>query len=171
MMEETPATRGHQGSPSRRVVRLMIAANVTSAASSGGATRAHMPDAGGLNTRGRMAELDYLFSETDLDIIGAQESTQPQTQIPQTTDYTVFNSGASPGEHHYGVQLWIKKRHAKNREEYRSCQSETACCKNRHASHMTKSLECYMSLSFTHRAKWPHHTTLMTLSICKCTSA
>ena len=39
------ATRGHQGSPSGSVVRLMIATiNVTSATSSGGATKAHIPD-------------------------------------------------------------------------------------------------------------------------------
>ena len=61
---------------------------------------------------GRMAELDYLFSEADLDIIGVQESRLPRTLILQTTDYTVFNSGASRCKHHYGVQLWIKKRHA-----------------------------------------------------------
>ena len=60
-----------------------------------------------------MAELDNLFSEAGIDIIGVQESRLPQTQILQTRDYTVFNSGASPGKHHYGVQLWIRKRHAK----------------------------------------------------------
>ena len=60
-----------------------------------------------------MAELDYLFSEADFDIVGVQESRLPQTQILQTRGYTVFNSGASRGKHHYGVQLWIKKRHAK----------------------------------------------------------
>ena len=108
------ATRGHQGSPSGSVVRLMIAAiNVTSATSSGGAMKAHTPDTGGLNITGHMAELDYLFSEAELDIIGVQERRLPQTQILQTRDYTVFNSGASLGKHHYGVQLWIKKRHAK----------------------------------------------------------
>ena len=42
-----------------------------------------------------------------------QESRLPQTQILQTRDYTVFNSGAAPGKRQYGVQLWIKKRHAK----------------------------------------------------------
>ena len=92
---------------------MIAAVNVTSAASSGGATKAHVPETGGLNIMGRMAELDYLFSEADLDIIGVQESELPQTQILQTRDYTVFNSGASPGKHHYGVQLWTKKRHAK----------------------------------------------------------
>ena len=62
---------------------------------------------------GRMAELDYLFSDADLDIIGVQESRLPQTQILRTNGYTVFNSGAMPGKHHYGVQLWVKKHHAK----------------------------------------------------------
>ena len=54
---------------------------------------------------GRMAELDYLFSDADLDIIGVQESRLPQTQILRTNGYTVFNSGAMLGKHHYGVQL------------------------------------------------------------------
>ena len=67
----------------------------------------------GLNMTGRMAELDYLFSDADLDIIGVQESKLPQTQILRTNGYTVFNSGAMPGKHHYGVQLWVKKHHAK----------------------------------------------------------
>ena len=108
------ATRGHQGSTAGNVVRLMIAIiNVTSASSGGGATKAHVPDAGGLNITGRMPELDNLFSEADIDIIGVKESRLPQTQILQTRDHTVFNSGASPGKHHYGVQLWIRKRHAK----------------------------------------------------------
>ena len=85
----------------------------TCAAFSGGATKTHIPEARGLNTTGRMAELGYLFSEAGLDIIGVQESGLPQTQIHQTSDYTVFNSGASPSKHHYGVQLRVKKRHAK----------------------------------------------------------
>ena len=59
-------------------------------------TKAHVPDTGVLNITGRMAELDNLFSEADIDIIGVQESRLPQTQILQTRDYTVFNSGASP---------------------------------------------------------------------------
>ena len=110
------ASRGHQGSPSGSVARLMIATiNVTSAASRGGATKAHIPETGGLNITGRMAELDYLFSEADLDIIGVQESRLPQTQILQTRDFTVFNSGAPPGKNHYDMQQWIKKRH-KSRE-------------------------------------------------------
>ena len=62
---------------------------------------------------GRMAELDYLFSGADLDIIGVQESRLPQTQILQTSGYTVFNAGVMPGKHHYGVQLWVRKHHAK----------------------------------------------------------
>ena len=108
------ATRGHQGSTAGNVVRLMIATiNVKSATSGGGATKAHVPDTGGLNITGRMAELDNLFSEADIDTIGVQESRLPQTQILQTRDCTVFNSGASPGKHHYGVQLWIRKRPAK----------------------------------------------------------
>ena len=40
----------------------------------------------------------------DLDIIGVQESRSPQTQILRA---------AMPGKHHYGVQLWVKKHHAK----------------------------------------------------------
>ena len=78
-----------------------------------------------------MAELDYLFPEADLDIIGVQESRLPQTQILQTRDYTVFNSGASPGKHHYGVQLWIKKRHAI------AVKSTVSIRKNCHASLIT----------------------------------
>ena len=62
---------------------------------------------------GRMDELDHLFSDAALDIIGVQESRLPQTQILRTNGYTVFNSGAMPGKHHYGVQLWVKKHHAK----------------------------------------------------------
>ena len=162
------ATRGHQGSPSGSVVRHMIATiNVTSATSGGGATKAHIPDTGGSNITGRMAELDYLFSEADLDIIGVQES-RPQTQIHQTRDYTVFNSGASPGKHHYGVQLWIKKRHAiavKSTVSIRDCLSQKL---PREPHHMTESLEYYTSLFSTHRVKWCGHTTL-TLSTCKCT--
>ena len=61
------ATRGHQGS------------TAVSASSGGGATKAHVPDAGGLNITGRMAELDNLFSEADYDIIAVQESRLPQT--------------------------------------------------------------------------------------------
>ena len=69
------ATRGHQGSPAGNVVRLMSATiNVTSATSGGGANKTHIPNTRGLNITGRMAELDYLFSEADLDIIGVQES-------------------------------------------------------------------------------------------------
>ena len=45
--------------------------------------------------------------------IGVQESRLPQTQILQTNGYTVFNSGAILGKHQYGVQLWVKKHHAK----------------------------------------------------------
>ena len=57
------ATRRCQGSPSRRVVRLMTPTiNVTSAAS--------IPEAKDLNTTGRMAGLDYLYSEAGVDIIG-----------------------------------------------------------------------------------------------------
>ena len=74
---------------------MIATINVTSATSGGRATKAHIPDTGGLNITGRMAELDYLFSEADLDIIGVQGSRLPQTQILQTRDYTVFNSGAS----------------------------------------------------------------------------
>ena len=118
------ATRRYQGSPSRRVVRLMIATiNVTC---SGGATSAHIT--------GRMAELDHLFSEAGLDIIGVQESRLPQTPLSSTLELRQV-------KHHYGVQLWVKKRHAK-------------------AVLRTTLLGCCMSLSFTHRAKWLHHTTL-----------
>ena len=86
------ATSEHQGSLAGNVVRLMIATiNVTSAISGGGATKALIPDTGGLNITGRMDELDYLFSEADLDIIGVKGSRLPQTQILQTRD-TVFDS-------------------------------------------------------------------------------
>ena len=87
---------------------MIATINVTSASSSGGATRAHVPEAKGLNTAGRMAELNYFFSDAGLDLIGVQESRLPQTQILQTNDYTVFDLGASPGKHHCGVQLWVK---------------------------------------------------------------
>ena len=100
--------RRSQRPPWRRTVRLVIVTiNVISAA-----TRAHI-EANGLNTTGRMAELDYLFSETGLDLVGVQESRLPQTQILQTNGYTGFNAGASSGKHRYGVQLWVQKRHAK----------------------------------------------------------
>ena len=82
---------------------MIATINVTSASSGGGATEAYVPDTGGLNITGRMAELDNLFSEADIVIIGVQESRLPQTQILQTRDYTVFNAGSSPGKHHYGV--------------------------------------------------------------------
>ena len=98
----------------KRNVRLLIASiNVTSAVSSSGVVKENVCNDGGLNITGRMAELDYLFSGADLDIIGVQESRLPQTQILQTNGYTVFNSGAMPGKHHYGVQLWVRKHHAK----------------------------------------------------------
>ena len=86
---------------------MIATINVTSATSSGEATKAHIPDTGGMNIAGRMAELDFLFCEAGLDIIAVQESGLPQTQILQTRDYTVFNSGASPGEHHYGVHVFV----------------------------------------------------------------
>ena len=108
------AIRGHQVPTTKRNVRLLIASiNVTSAVSSTGVVKENVCNDGGLNITGRMAELDYLFSGADLDIIGAQESRLPQTQILQTNGYTVFNSGAMPGKHHYGVQLWVRKHHAK----------------------------------------------------------
>ena len=123
------ATRRYQESPTKWNVRLLIASiNVTSAASGSGATREHTCEAGGLNMTGRMAELDYLFSGADLDIIGVQESRLPQTQILQTNGYTVFNSGAMPGKHHYGVQLWGKKHHAKAVKCTEAVSPRPACC-------------------------------------------
>ena len=108
------ATRGRQGSSAGNVVRLMTAAtNVSSVSSGGGAAKAHIADTGGLNITGRMTERSYLFFEAYLDIIGVQESRSPQTQILQTKDYTVFNSGASSDKYHCDVQLWIKELHAK----------------------------------------------------------
>ena len=108
------ATRGYQDPQTERNVRFLIASiNVTSAVSGSGGAKERTYETGGLNMTGRMAELDYLFSDADLDIIGVQESRLPQTQILQTNGYTVFNSGAMPGKHHYGVQLWVKKHHAK----------------------------------------------------------
>ena len=118
-----PATRGYQDPQTERNVRLLIASiNVTSAVSGSGAAKERTYETGGLNMTGRMAELDYLFSDADLDIIGVQESRLP------TNVYTVFNSGPMPGKHHYGVQLWVKKHHAKAVEMHRSCQSKTAYC-------------------------------------------
>ena len=56
-------------------VRLLIASiNVTSAVSGGGAAREHTYETGGLIMTGRMAELDYLFSDADLDIIGCKRA-------------------------------------------------------------------------------------------------
>ena len=73
-----------------------------------------------LNITGRMAVLDNLFSEADIDIIGVQESRLPQTQILQT------------GLH--GLQLWSvtgkAPRRRKSREEHPSSQSQIACRKN-----------------------------------------
>ena len=107
-------TRGYQEPQTERNVRLLIASiNVTFAVSGSGAAREYACGSGGLNMTGRMAESDYLFSDATLDIIGVQESRLPQTQILQTSGSTVFNCGAMPGKHHYGVQLWVRKHHAK----------------------------------------------------------
>ena len=79
------ATRVYQNPQTKRDVRLLIASiNVTSAVSGSGAAKERTYETGGLNMTGRMAELDYLFSDADLDIIGVQESRLPQTQILRT---------------------------------------------------------------------------------------
>ena len=110
-----------------RNVRLLIASIiVTSAVSGNGAAREHAERSGGLNMTDRMAELDYLFSDADLDIIGVQESRLPQTQILQTSGYTVFNAGAMPGKHHYGSAAVGQETPRKSREMHRSCQFKTA---------------------------------------------
>ena len=122
------AIRRYQEPQTVRNVRLLIASiNVTSAVSGSGAVREHTYETGGLNMTGPMAELDYLFSDADFDIIGVQESRLPQTQILRTNGYTVFNSGAMPGKHHYGVQL-CQETSRKSSEMHRSCQSKTAYC-------------------------------------------
>ena len=109
------ATRGYQDPQTKRNVRLLIASiNVTSAVSGSGAAKERTYETGGMT--GRMAELDYLFSDAGLDIIGVQESRLPQTQILRTNEYTVFNSGAMPGKHHYGVQLLGQETSRKSRE-------------------------------------------------------
>ena len=53
--------------------------NVTSAVASGGATGERIPGENVLNTTGRKAEMDYLFSEAGLHIVRVQERTLPQT--------------------------------------------------------------------------------------------
>ena len=63
------ATRRYQEPQTVRNVRLLIASiNVTSAVSGSGAAKEHTHETGGLNMTSRMAGLDYLFSEADLDM-------------------------------------------------------------------------------------------------------
>ena len=123
------ATRRYQGPQTVRNVRLFIASiNVTSAVSGSGAAREHTYETGGLNMTGRMAELDYLFSDADLDIIGVQES-----RFAANADFV--------DEWIHSLQLWSDAWQAslrcasvgqetsrKSREMHRSCQSKTAYC-------------------------------------------
>ena len=87
---------------------MIATINVTSAASNTKATRAHIPEAKGLNT-GRMGELNYLFSEAGLDLVEVRESRPPQTQIHCLQRWSI-TWGTSPRRAALGYKPTRKSR-------------------------------------------------------------